>query len=45
MTTTTTSRIAVAPLVLGLLACAALGITLGPLHDLLQAASSIVGTP
>ena len=44
-TTTTRSRVAVVPLVLGLLACAALGITLGPLNDLLQSASAIVGTP
>ncbi len=44
-TTTTRSRVAVVPLVLGLLACAALGITLGPLQNLLHAASAIVGTP
>lgn len=44
-TTTTARRAAVVPLVLGLLACAALGTTLGPLHDLLHAASAIVGTP
>ncbi len=31
--------------VAGLTACAALGVTLGPLHDLLQTAAGIVGTP
>ncbi|HEY3004041.1 MAG TPA: proton-conducting transporter membrane subunit [Kribbellaceae bacterium] len=33
------------PLAAGLLACAALGTTLGPLHDLLTSAAAIVGTP
>ncbi|MEV1179495.1 hypothetical protein, partial [Nonomuraea sp. NPDC049784] len=32
-----------APLVAGLAACAVLGITLGPLHSLLQAAATIAG--
>jgi hydrogenase-4 component F len=35
----------IVPLVAGLVVCAALGTTLGPLHDLLHAASQIVGTP
>jgi hydrogenase-4 component F len=34
-----------APLTAGLLACAVLGTTLGPLHDLLYSAARIVGTP
>lgn len=33
------------PLVTGLLACAALGVTLGPLQDLILASATLVGTP